>query len=154
MLVEVSPMKVDVPCAKCRRVLSLTHEQLRQSLDDDTPPPCPWCEVKVSGLKPKPERTATDTLVLAVERLERRYSEGVDLSDLIVEAWGMDPERFGLPGHRRDYPSSKRVECEIQKMLRKLPQRPAWLVRIAPCRYRLTPAGAAWAKRLRAKGTR
>lgn len=140
-----------VPCATCGRRLETTHEQLREL--DGRLVPCPWCAAKRAAPKAVPavaDRTAADWIVLAAAHLESLGGtrDGIGLSDLIIEAWRSNRAKFGLKGHEWVYPSSKRVECELSKMLRPNNARPALLALVGPCRYRLTPAGAARAAAL------
>lgn len=135
---------VAVNCRECHRPIRATHDQIRAEIDDDVAIPCEWCESASQASLP-PRLTAADVIVAAAAQMgELHYVDGlvgVPLSDIIIKAWEIAPEKFGMSGYEEIYPDSNRVSCEVSKMLRRLPNRPVLLEKVGPRRYRLTPAG-------------
>jgi hypothetical protein len=85
--------------------------------------------------------TAGQLVMLAARGLPELFS----IWDLVVEAWKLWPDRFGIPGY--DYPNSTRVKVEV--MNRSAPiKRQKWLEPAGQNRYRFTAAGRTEAARL------
>lgn len=88
--------------------------------------------------------TANQTILAACVRLAGGPNGfGIEATlpeeEIILMAWRMNPEIFGLPNHRSEYPDSKRVACELASG--KIIINQGYLRRVAPRMYRLTPAG-------------
>lgn len=81
--------------------------------------------------------------VNAVETLLSILSSGgdgfeIDETMLAVEAHRRNPAVFAMPG-RPDLPSDKRVNSELCKLIKR-----GLVVRVAPRRHAVLPAGIAW----------
>lgn len=70
------------------------------------------------------------------------------LPALVVAAWGLDRERFGLKGYALLHPDSNRVVVEVVKACR------PFLERTRPGHYRVSAAGLAEAARGAGRVTR
>lgn len=59
--------------------------------------------------------TRTTLLLACVELAAERGGSGAtwSLSDLVLRAWALAPDLFGLPEHERTHPSSQRVACRL-----------------------------------------
>lgn len=96
--------------------------------------------------------TATQSLLVAALKIEGSTPHPWFLEDLTVEAYRLDPERFGLPSYRHTYPDNKRVAVELYKRGRYAFTR--YLLATKAGRhtaYRLTKAGRDEAARLTAQ---
>lgn len=101
-----------------------------------------------------PKVTVHDKLLLAAAKLEDDGRSPFSAEDLVVAAWQLDPETFGLPGHidkngRPAYPNSNRVYVEIMgsKPIRKL----GLLAKVGTKMFRLTESGRQRVLELRSK---
>jgi hypothetical protein len=88
--------------------------------------------------------TITDKLLLAALSLEDRGKKPFTAEDLVVAAWSLFPDSFGLGGyvdeHKRPrFPDSNRVFAEI--MGSKPIRQRGYLVKVGSKMYELTPAG-------------
>jgi hypothetical protein len=88
--------------------------------------------------------TISDKLLLAAHQLVKQGKPEFAAEDLVVAAWRMYPDAFGLSGHtdqagRAKYPDSNRVFAEIMgaKPIRKQ----GYLQKVGTKIYRLTEAG-------------
>ncbi|MEW5702283.1 MAG: hypothetical protein AB1792_08655 [Candidatus Zixiibacteriota bacterium] len=88
--------------------------------------------------------SVTDKLVLAASDLERTTGRPFSAEDLVVAAWRMFPDTFGLAGYTADngtlsYPDSNRVFAEIMgsKPIRKR----GFLTKVGSKMYQLTESG-------------
>jgi hypothetical protein len=88
--------------------------------------------------------TVHEKLLLAAAGLENQGQSTFTAEDLVVAAWRLDPETFGLAGHVSDdgrpaYPNSNRVFVEIMgsKPIRKQ----GLLAKAGTKRFRLTESG-------------
>lgn len=100
----------------------------------------------------RPKVTVHEKLLLAAAELEEAGHQPFTAEDLVVAAWRLDPETFGLAGHndsagRPAYPNSNRVFAEIMgsKPIRKQ----GLLAKVGTKKFRLTESG-----RQRVKGLR
>lgn len=91
-----------------------------------------------------PKVTVHERLLLAAASLEDQGNSPFTAEDLVVAAWQLDPETFGLSGHadaagRPAYPNSNRVFVEIMgsKPLRKQ----GLLAKAGTKTFRLTESG-------------
>jgi hypothetical protein len=101
-----------------------------------------------------PKVTVHDKLLLAAARLEDDGKSTFSAEDLVVAAWRLDPETFGLPGHldesgRPAYPNSNRIYVEIMgsKPIRKL----GFLAKVGTKKFRLTESGRQRVQELRSR---
>lgn len=92
----------------------------------------------------RPRLTVHEKLLLAAAGLEDSGRRPFTAEDLVVAAWQLDPEAFGLAGHndssgRPAYPNSNRVFVEIMgsKPLRKQ----GLLAKAGTKKFRLTESG-------------
>lgn len=99
--------------------------------------------------------SVSDKLLLAAFQLEESGTRPFSAEDLVVAAWRMFPDTFGLSGYRDDvgrlcYPDSNRVFAEVMgsKPIRKR----GLLVKVGNKIYELTEAGRDLARRLSKKG--
>ena len=96
-----------------------------------------------------PDRTATQTILLAANDLSRKGTEVFTEWDLTVEAWRRDPARFGCRGYEDKYPDHKRVMMEIMSRRKKdNPLRKGYMEKVRPNYYTITSLGKAEADRL------
>lgn len=91
-----------------------------------------------------PKLTVHEKLLLAAAELEDAGRRPFTAEDLVVAAWRLDPETFGLAGHndqsgRPAYPNSNRVFVEI--MGSKPIRRQGLLAKAGTKRFRLTESG-------------
>jgi hypothetical protein len=103
---------------------------------------CPACD---QGLPPIPRTYAGS---VALERLlEAAWTTGGDgpweVGEFVLAAWTLDPERYGLKGFTRRYPSSNRVICEICRK-KGGSKFWSWIERLGPNRYQLVPPAATY----------
>jgi hypothetical protein len=101
----------------------------------------------------KPNLTVHEKLLLAAAGLEANGAKTFTAEDLVVAAWRLDPETFGLSGHldeggRPAYPNSNRVFVEIMgsKPIRKQ----GLLAKAGTKTFRLTESGHQRVEALRA----
>src|SRR3954470_19103153 len=95
--------------------------------------------------------TVHEKLLLAATELENSGSKTFTAEDLVVAAWRLDPETFGLAGHLDDkgrpaFPNSNRVFVEIMgsKPIRKQ----GLLAKSGTKTFRLTESGRQRAEQL------
>lgn len=93
-------------------------------------------------------------MLLAALELSGATGETFHLSDLTLAAWGIDRRRFGLFGYESLHPDANRVKCELfhKRAGRAAVPLSAYVERVGPNVYRLTPAGRAKACRLPVAG--
>lgn len=103
-----------------------------------------------------PKLTVHEKLLLAAAGLDDAGQATFTAEDLVVAAWRLDPETFGLSGHVDDagrpaYPNSNRVFVEIMgsKPIRKQ----GLLAKAGTKTFRLTESGRQRVSELRARGT-
>ena len=82
--------------------------------------------------------TVPEKLLLAALQARER-SKTFSAEDLVVEAWKMFPDTFGLAGYSDKYPDSNRVLTNI--MGTKGMRGKGWLQKVAEKQYRLTSKG-------------
>ncbi|MGH3994446.1 MAG: hypothetical protein ACRDSN_18540 [Pseudonocardiaceae bacterium] len=99
-----------------------------------------------------PKITVHEKLLLAAAGLEDAGRQPFTAEDLVVAAWRLDPETFGLAGHndssgRPSYPNSNRVFVEIMgsKPIRKQ----GLLAKAGTKKFRLTESGRQRVRELR-----
>jgi hypothetical protein len=107
-------------------------------------------------MSPQRNVTVHEKLLLAAAGLEDAGHSPFTAEDLVVAAWRLDPETFGLAGHlnasgRPAYPNSNRVFVEIMgsKPIRKQ----GLLGKAGTKTFRLTESGRQRVTELRASGT-
>jgi hypothetical protein len=93
-------------------------------------------------------RTVVDCILLAADDLSREMST-FSAEDLVVKAWRLYPDRFGLQGYASMYPDSNRVLTKIMGASGRL-RKDGLIERTGEKRYRLTEAGRREAARLSA----
>ena len=98
--------------------------------------------------------TVSDKLILAAASLEETKGQAFSAEDLVVKAWEMFPDTFGLPGYNNEnglplYPDSNRVFSEIMgsKPIRKR----GLIQKIGRKKYRLTESGREFASLILAR---
>lgn len=102
-----------------------------------------------------PKITVHEKLLLAAATLEDQGNSPFTAEDLVVAAWQLDPEAFGLSGHLDDagrpaYPNSNRVFVEIMgsKPIRKQ----GLLAKSGTKTFRLTESGRQRVAEVRSRG--
>lgn len=90
--------------------------------------------------------TVVEKILLAAHALEESGQSPFTAEQLIVKAWEMDRELFGLQGYASRYPDSNRVLTNI--MGGKGLAGRGWIERVAEKKYLLTAAGARAALKL------
>lgn len=96
------------------------------------------------GRGPRPKTATASLLVAAAGIGSREFTTW----ELVVAAFENDRERWGLPGYESHYPDSNAVKVELYK--RSETGFKQFIEKTGKNRYRLTPAGLAAAKKLRA----
>ncbi|MBC8460346.1 MAG: hypothetical protein H8D67_20370 [Deltaproteobacteria bacterium] len=96
-----------------------------------------------------------DKLILASKNLYRQGKTVFSIEDLVVEAWKMFPNTFGLRGNVDDsgkpkYPDSNRVYAEV--MGRKPLRTRGLIEKVGTKRYQLTESGRSLAELLSKRG--
>jgi len=139
----------NVPCTSCGESFSIDTDELRERCDQGLPVECDGC---IDALVPDDYRrgrgrppldgcpTAAELVLRAAEKLAAA-GRTVTLPALVVAAWEMAPDRFGLRGY--PHPDSKRVAAEVVRLSKRL-GKARWsgmLERVGENRYRLTEAG-------------
>ena len=89
--------------------------------------------------------TVVDKLLLAAQKLQRT-SKAFSAEDLVVTAWRMYPDTFGLSGYADQHPDSNRVFTKI--MGSEGLRGKGWLRKVGVKQYRLTQKGLADAEAL------
>lgn len=131
-----------VPCAVCKVPFVIDQDELRERCDTGNPPPCNACvdreaaadvereKAALVAAEPGPDYiafrrrlTAADVILCAAAGLEAGGMP-VSMSRLVVAAWTLDRQRFGLAGYVREYPSDNRVIAEVVKMARPVSRGP------------------------------
>jgi hypothetical protein len=92
-----------------------------------------------------PRLTVVDKLLLAAEKLQRT-SKAFSAEDLVVTAWRMYPDTFGLSGYANQHPDSNRILTKI--MGSEGLRGKGWLRKVGEKQYRLTQKGFADAEAL------
>lgn len=123
---------VTILCTNCTDTFAIDRDDLREVCDGDGKALCPGCAHMT-----RPQ-TAVDIIIAVMPR-----AGSASLSDMVVRAWHLAPERFGLPGYH--HPDSNRVLMEVVKMSR--PN--GTLEKIRKRTYRLTERGRARAAQMR-----
>ncbi len=71
-----------------------------------------------SHIRGKPHEAAHVVILDAVFALaEGQTAATVRLEELVLKAWQLDPQRFGLRGYETQYPDAKLVECNLIKSI-------------------------------------
>jgi hypothetical protein len=92
------------------------------------------------------ELTVAARILLAAKALADTQND-FSAEDLVVRAWELFPDQFGLQGFANKYPDSNRVFTKImgaESALRKN----GWLRKIGEKKYQLTPAGSLKAEQI------
>ena len=87
----------------------------------------------------RPALSITDRILLAASDLQQKKG-AFSAEDLVVQAWRLFPNYFGLQGYAEEYPDSNRVLTKImgiQSTIRKK----GFLEKVGTKRYRLTEVG-------------
>jgi hypothetical protein len=87
--------------------------------------------------------TADQVVMLAAASLPQPFI----VWDLVVEAWRLWPERFGIPGH--EHPNATRVLIVLMNTKPQSPTGRQWVEKVAENTYRLTPEGWDEVERIR-----
>lgn len=98
-----------------------------------------------------PALTVRERIVAALGSIERERPRtalvaGVALGDLVVRAWTLWPESFGLAGHSARPPDSNRVLAKLSGVDGVVAQ--GWVRRVGAGRLRLTGRGERWFRRV------
>jgi hypothetical protein len=83
--------------------------------------------------------TVTDCILIAAASLTDR-NRSFSAEDLVVRAWEIFPDKFGLQGYSEKFPDSNRVLTKLMGASGRL-RKDGLIERIGEKRYRLTPAG-------------
>lgn len=82
-----------------------------------TPPPPPAPAPRVAPPPPKPSRLSPDThrgrILAALAHHTSGCATPVAVGDLVVRAWRMSPDAFGLSGHEQHHPDSNAVLARL-----------------------------------------
>jgi hypothetical protein len=90
-------------------------------------------------LKPERSLTVVECILVAAAELDCERST-FSAEDLVVKAWELFPDRFGLQGYSERYPDSNRVLTKIMGASSPLKTK-AWIERVGTKRYRLSHVG-------------
>ena len=96
-----------------------------------------------------PKSTASESVLLAADDLDRAGKEEFSEWDLTVAAYARDPARFGLRGYADKYPDHKRVYTEITTGKRSSPVLKGYMMKTRKNHYCLTGLGQTKAALLR-----
>lgn len=138
-----------VTCATCKAQFDVDHEYLRGLIDADRQPACvegcrpaipPVADTPTAGTK---KLIATDYLLLALAVFEQAGVVMTARGRLVMAAWRMCPEVYGLKGFEAVAPDAKRVDNEIFRIVHK-----GLALRPFQNTYRLTTAGGERAHRV------
>lgn len=93
---------------------------------------------------PTKGRERQDKILQAIYEVSGRTTRPCAYEDVVVQAWKMWPEEFGLRGYVTEYPDSSDLHKPLYG-----PMKREGLVRSANKKFSLTPAGLEAAERLR-----
>ncbi|HWD38392.1 MAG TPA: hypothetical protein VG944_06055 [Fimbriimonas sp.] len=94
--------------------------------------------------------SASQMILIAALEMHQRGVKEFSEWDLTVEAWKLDPKRFGCRGYTDLYPDHKRVMMEIMGKTKKdNPVTKGWIKKVRPNFYKLMPSGVIQAQSLR-----
>lgn len=88
---------------------------------------------------PKRSLTVVECILVAAAELDCERST-FSAEDLVVKAWQLFPDRFGLQGYSEQYPDSNRILTKIMGASSPLKTK-AWIERVGTKRYRLSRVG-------------
>lgn len=86
--------------------------------------------------------TVRGRIVIAVALCEPRHGERITTADVVLRAWRLWPEAFGLRGHERAHPDSNRVLAKLCGKGGVIDD--GWLARPSEGALALTHRGARW----------
>lgn len=150
------PTVTRVPCILCRAEFNIRHEDLRALVEHGGQPHCGCKPQPVKAARAKPVRpvpqvrkahTKAELILLAVRSHEEAHGRAPSVSAIVVSAWHVTPEAFGLARYETQYPDSNRVIMELVKM-----KGQGLLSQPAEKHYQLTDAGLKVANLLLAPG--
>src|SRR5262245_17116824 len=84
--------------------------------------------------------TVIEKILLAANALEEGGISPFTAEQLIVKAWEMDKDLFGLQGYANEHPDSNRILTNI--MGSKGLKGKGWIERVGEKQYRLTASGS------------
>lgn len=119
----------------------VTHRELSGGVGPapaHEPPPPP---------QPAKPPTVRELILLAASDVAERHAGLVPVGSLVVRAWEIAPERFGLPGHEREHPHSSRVLAKLSGTDGLLAL--GWLDVTGPSSWKLTTRGTRIVKEIR-----
>jgi len=90
--------------------------------------------------------TIVQSILLAAAELDREQGK-FSAEDLVVRAWKLFPDKFGLQGYAAKYPDSNRVLTKIMGATSALKTK-GWIERVGTKRYRLSEVGRVAARDL------
>ena len=134
-----------VKCSLCDTQFFLTHEELRQMVENGEPPVCRRKHPDKPDKPDKPKRrTNMERLLVTLNNMpSRAFGPPYLIGTVVVKVWEDDPARFGLAGYQDEYPDSNKIVVLLVQAVKA-----GWVCRPKPNFYALTPTGAAYARRL------
>lgn len=98
---------------------------------------------------PQPSKAPTvrEVILLAAVDVAAHHAGAVPLGSLVVRAWELAPERFGLPGLEKAHPHSSRVLAKLAGTEGLVAL--GWLDVAGPSAWKLTTRGARLAREIR-----
>jgi hypothetical protein len=117
------------------------------TLDPRSCPACAPTRTKVPAPAPAPESLGPSTLaklVVAAAALSTSTRRRVAVSDLVVRAWQLYPESFGLRGYESIYPDANKVLSKLFGVEGAVAR--GYLRRVSTGVYAATTAGLAHAR--------
>ena len=101
----------------------------------------------MTRLVPTKGRVRQEKILQAIYEVSGHTTRACAYEDIVVQAWKMWPEEFGLRGYVREHPDSSDLHKPLYG-----PMKRDGLVRSANKKFSLTPAGLEVAERLRGGG--
>ena len=101
----------------------------------------------VEATEPAKTPTVRELILLAAHDVAEGHAGSVPVGPLVVRAWELAPDRFGLPGHEGAHPHSSRVLAKLsgEDGLVAL----GWLATAGASTWRLTTRGQRLAREIR-----
>ena len=92
--------------------------------------------------------TKNDYILIAAKRLEKEGHSPFTEVQLLLKAWGLCKEKFGLSGHEESYPDNNSTRCQIVGKIGLVAL--GLLDKSSPGEYRTTQLGRDWAAKAEA----
>lgn len=101
----------------CEQQVRITRRDLRQMVDDNRVPICQLCTKAAAMRERASSRPEKERVEDAIMTVLFRARGPVDLPDLIVECWNINPKKIGLRKYEEAYPDAKKVELALVRLV-------------------------------------